>query len=188
MSTLLLPELAQELAGSNGRVAESLEAESRWLEKLRGECQEVEALKKRAVRGARRATGATVNRKAEVLGVWQLALEDLEDGLAGEQSKEILLNVQTIIESWLRLARNSRAMWTFAAAIGSSPEGLEGLSAAETEVQQVKASLEQMQAFLTRARPPVDGALLEGGRQEIARGRYKTAEQIHSGRLGTGGA
>ncbi len=180
MTTLLLPELARELARSNRVVAEALEAEARQLQELRSEMDEAETLKKRAVRSARDATSTTISRKAEVLGIWQQTLARLEDGLSAERSQEMLQDARAILESWLRLAQNSRDLWELAATLGNRPEGLEGLSAAEMDIQQIRGAVEKTHAFLTRTRPPVDIALLERGRKEIAQGRYKTADQIRS--------
>jgi hypothetical protein len=80
----------------------------------------------------------------------------------------------------MSLAQNSRDLWELAATHGNRPEGLEGLSAAEMDIQQTRGAAAKTHAFLTRTRPPVDIALLERGRKEIAQGRYKTADQIRS--------
>ena len=181
MSTLLLPELAREVAESNRRVADSFEAELQRLEQLRTEAKESGALKRRAARSARGAASNTLSRKAEVVGAWQHALELLEDGLSTEQAKGILQEIRHIIESWLNLARHCRALGTFATTLGSPPEWLAGLNAAETEVQQVKVAVENMHTFFSRPRPPVNPALLELGRSEIAGGHYRSGQQICAG-------
>jgi hypothetical protein len=144
--------------------------------------EELKALKTRAAQSAKSATAATLSRKAETLGVWQIALDIFRDGLGDVQSKEVLQNVLDSVDSWLRLVQNSREMWRFAAALGNTPEGLEELGTAEDEIKQVKAAVEKMSAFLGRPRPPVDPSLLDRGRNEIAQGRYRTAEQIRAGR------
>jgi hypothetical protein len=181
MSALLLPELARETAGSNRRVAEKLEAESRRLEQLREKAEDGQALKKQATRSARGATGTTMSRKADVLGLWQHALEVFADGLEGGQARDLLQTLRESIDSWLRLAEDCRAMWRFAATLGSPPQGPEGLDAAEEEVKRVKAAVEKMQAFLSRPRPPVDVGRFEKGREDLAQGRYRTGAQIRSG-------
>jgi DNA-binding XRE family transcriptional regulator len=181
MTTLLLPELARELVRSNRVVAEALQAEVRQLKELRSEMEQAEAVKKRAIQSARDATSATVSRKAQVVGIWQQTLARFEDGLSAERWQEMLQDTQAILESWLRLAQNSRDLWEFAVTLGNRPEGLQELSSAEIDIQQVRAAVEKTHVFLTRTRPPVDIALLERGRKEIAQGRYKTADQIRSG-------
>lgn len=181
MSALLLPELAREMSGSNLRVAETLEAESLRLTERRGKPEEAESLKRHAPRSARGATSTTLSRRADIVGVWKLALELLEDGLSAEQSQEMLQAIQNTIDNWLRAVQTCREMWRLVAEVGGSPEGLEGLDAAEAEVRQVRAAVEKLRAFFTRARLPIDPGLLERGRKEIVEKRYRTAEQIRSG-------
>jgi hypothetical protein len=180
-STLLLPELAREIAGSNRRVAESLATESRRLEDLQQEMNEPEALRKRAARSAQGATTATLSRNADIAGVWQRTLEILEDGLAGDQAKELLQNVLDIIDSWLGIAQKSRDIWRLATALGNSAEGLAELDAAEQEAKRVRTAVEKMQVFFSRTRQPLDVARLEKGRADVAEGRFKNPEQMRSG-------
>jgi hypothetical protein len=182
MSTLLLPELARELAASNRRVADSFEAESRQLQELQLTAGERHALKVRAVRSARAAAAATLGRKTETLAVWRNVLDVLHDGLDDGRSNELLKHVLDTIDTWLRLAQDSRDLWGFAAALGAPQEGADELRAAEEEVRRVKGTAESMNTFLGRPWPPVDPSLLERGRNEIAQGRYRTAEQIRAGR------
>ena len=188
MSALLLPELAREESGSNLRVAETLEAESLRLEELRGKPEEAEALKKRAARSAQGATSTTLSRRANIVGLWQLALEHFEDGLSAEQSQELLEAIRNTIDNWLRVVQDCRELCRLLSEVSGSPEGLgEGLVAAEEEVKRVKVAAEKMHAFITRARLPIDPGLLERGRKEIAENRYRTAEQIRAGSTQTEG-
>jgi hypothetical protein len=180
MSALMLPEIAREMSGSNRRVAETLEAESLQLEELRGKPEEAEALRRRAPRSARGATSTTLSRRANIVGLWQFALEFFEDGLSAEQSQEILQAIRNTIDNWFRVVQDCRDLWRLVAEVGGSPEGLEGLNAAENEVRRISEAVEKMHAFITRARPPIDPGLLERGRKEIAQNRYRTAEQIRS--------
>jgi hypothetical protein len=181
MSALMLPELAREMSGSNRRVAETLEAESLRLEELRRKPEEAEALKRRAPRSARGATSTTLSRKANIVGLWELALEHFEEGLSTEQSQEMLQAIRNTIDNWLRAVRDCRDLWRLVEQVGGSPEGLEGLDAAENEVRRIREAVEKMHAFITRPRPPIDPSLLERGRKEIVENRYRTAEQIRSG-------
>ncbi len=182
MSALLLPELAREMAGSNRRVAATLEAESHRLEKLRAEEEGSEGLARWARLGARGATAATLSRKVEVLGLWQQTQGVFAEGLNGERALGLLQIVLETIESWLFLARVGRAVWTNVEALGGPVEGTEGLRAAEEEITRAKGQVEKIYAFLTRPRFPVDPALLEKGQEEIARGKYKIVDQIRSAR------
>jgi hypothetical protein len=181
MSLLLLPELANEMSGSNRRVAEALEAESLQLEELRGKPGETETLKRRAPQSARGATSDTLSRKVNIVSVWQLALDLLREGLTVEQAQEILQAMQNSIDNWLRVARWCRELCRRAAEAGASLGELEALAAAEEEVGRIGAAVERMHAFVTRARPPIDVGLLEKGRQQIAENCFETAEQIRSG-------
>lgn len=182
MSALLLPELAWEMSGSNRRVADALEAESRRLEELRGKPDQTEALKRRAPQSARGATSSTLSRRANIVGLWQLALEQFGDGLSGEQSQELLQAIRSTIDNWLRVVQNCRELWRLVAEVGGGPpEGLEGLDATEEEVRRVRAAVEKMHAFITRDRAPIDAGLLERGRKDFIEKRYRTAEQIRSG-------
>jgi hypothetical protein len=183
MSMLLLPELAREMASSNRRVAEFLEVESQRLEKLRGEIHEAETLKKMATRSALGATMATLGRKADVAGVWQRTLEILKDGQEGEQAKTLLHDVGDIIDSWLRLAQKSRALWALAEALGTSPEGLEELEAAEKEAKRVQTAVEKTQLFLSSARSPIDAGRLQKGEEDFIETKFKNPDEMRS-RLG----
>ena len=166
MSALLLPELAREMSRSNRRVAETLEAESLQLEALRRKPEDVEVLKRRASQSARGATCTTLHRRANIVGLWQLALEHFDVGLSDEQSQELLQAILNTIDNWLRVVQDCRELWRQVTEVGCSPENLEGLDAAEMEVRRVRAEVEEMHAFITRARPPIAPGLLEMGRQE----------------------
>jgi hypothetical protein len=180
MSTLLLPELAREMAGSNRRVADSFEAESRRLTDLRQKAENPDALKRRAARSARSAMGTALSRQAEALDIWQSALDDFREGVGDVQSNAVLRDVHDIIESSFRLARFCRELAHFAVIGGNPAESLGELDAAEAAIRQVQAAVEKMSNFLNRPRSPVDVARLETGRGEIAQGRFRTAEQIRS--------
>src|SRR5207244_1698036 len=122
MSALLLPELAREMSGSNLRVAETLEAETLRLEELRGKPDEAEALKRHAPRSARGATSTALSRRADIVGVWKLALELFEDGLNTEQAQVMLQAMRITIDNWLRVVQNCRDLWRLVAELGGSPE------------------------------------------------------------------
>ena len=96
------------------------------------------------------------------------------------RQSDVIFSVDTI-NNRLRVVQDCRELWRRATEVGCSPEGLEGLDAAEAEVNRVRAEVENMHAFLTRARPPLDPVLLEKGRKEISENRYRTADQIRSG-------
>jgi hypothetical protein len=187
ISALMLPELAREMSGSNRHVAEALEAESLRLEELRGKPEETEALKRRAPQSARVATSTTLSRRANIADLWQLTLELFEGGLSAEQSQEMLQAFRNTIDDWLRGVQKCREMWKLVANLGGAPEGLEALNAAEAQVGRIRAAVDKMHGFMTRARPPIDPSLLERGRKEIAEGRYRTADQIRAGCTPAGG-
>jgi hypothetical protein len=180
MSTLLLPELAREIAGSNRRVADSLEAESRRLTDLHQKAENLDALKRRAARSARSAMATALSRRAEAIDFWQSALDDFREGVGDAQSKAMLGDVREIIESWLRLAQFSREVALFAVISGNPPEPMAELDAAEAAIRQVQAAVDTMSDFLNRPRPAVKAAILDAGRAEIAQGHFRTAEQIRA--------
>jgi tetratricopeptide (TPR) repeat protein len=180
MSTLLFPELAREMAGSNHRVGDSLEAESRRLTDLQQTTENRDALAREAARSARSAMAAALRRHAEALDFWQSALDDFRDGVTDVRSKAMLENVRAIIDSWLRLARFSREMALFAGRSGNPLVALGELDAAEAAIREVQSAVEKMSDFLNRPRPAVDAAILAAGREEIAQGRYRTAEQLRA--------
>jgi hypothetical protein len=181
MSMLLMPELAREMVGSNRRVADSLEAESRQLQELRPQADDIDALKRRAARSARSAVLAALSRQAEAGDFWQSALDEFTDGVGDAQSNRLLQDVRDIIDSWFRLGQHSREMVRVAVALGNPPEALEELDAAERTIRHMKAAVEKMDAFLHGSRRPIDAALLAKGREDVAQGRFRTAEQIRAG-------
>ncbi len=61
--------------------------------------------------------------------------------------------------------------------MAAESQRLEGLRGKPEEAESLK-----MHAFITRARLSIDPGLLERGRKEIVENRYRTAEQIRSGR------
>src|SRR4051794_33888181 len=154
MSALLFPELAKEMSGSNRQVAEALEAESLRLEELRKKPEEAEAIKRQAPRSARGATSAALTRRVSIVGLWQHVLELFEDGLSAGQARETLDAMRDSIDNWLRVVQDCRALWKLVADVGGSPEGLEGLDAAEAEVRGVRLAVERKSAFLNRPKPP----------------------------------
>ncbi len=176
----LLPMLAREIVGSNNRVAEMFEVESRRLEKLRAGQNGAESLIKDASRIAREATRATLNRRADVLGLWQDVREFFDDGANLEQCKQALQNALDAVESWLRLARNARGMWSIAKTSADAHVVLTELDAAEEEIRNVKTAIEKMHGFLVRPRPPVDRTSLEKGRQQCAEGKLKSPEEMRA--------
>jgi hypothetical protein len=167
------------MAESHRRIAASVVAES-WQSATP---QDADA-RRRGARAARELTRFTLSRSSDARDVWEGALEVLREGATGEESREVLQVVQDITDSWLALAHKTRELWrNVTAATDAAPEGLDDLDAAERDVKEVQAAAEKMHAFLSRTRPPLDPALLQKGREEIARGHFKTPEEMRS-RLG----
>ena len=169
-------------------MAEALEMELRRLVALRAKPEEAEALKREAPRRAQEATSIAMSRRATIVGLWKLALEYFEDGSSAEQSLEMLQAIRHTIENWLRVVQDCRDLWRLVAEVGGTaaevvgpPQGVEGLDATEQEVKRIAAAVEHMQAFMTRARPPIAPDALDQGRREIAENRYRTAEEIRMG-------
>jgi hypothetical protein len=181
MPALISPGLVTDLSGGDRQLAEALEKELQRLVELRAKPDPAEVLKREAPRSAREATSITLSRRATIVGVWELALKHFEDGSNAAQAHEMLQAIQYTIDNWLRAARDCRDLWRLAAEVGGSPEGLEGLEAAEREVKQIAAAVENMRAFMTRTRPPIAPDALERGRKEIAENRYRTGDQIRCG-------
>lgn len=177
MPPLLLPELTQEIAGSNGRLASSVDAEAKRLEEQRTEPLSCKA----AVHSAREATLATVARKGDGAAAWQHFLELLEDGLAAEQAKELLGNVRAVITSWLRLAQSSRNLWRIVASLGGPQDPLDQLVTAEQEVSQTLAALERMQSCFNSTRTAVNADRFQRGLKDAAEGRLKNADEVRTG-------
>ncbi len=172
----LPPELSREMVEFNRKLADSVK--SRW-EGRRGE--DAASLRRRGTRAARELTRFALSRSSDARAAWEGALEFIEEGVRGEDAREAVQVARNVIDSWLALAQQARELWQdVAATTGAIPEGLGELDAAEAEVTKIKSAADQTHAFLNRARPPVDPALLEKGQEEIAQGRYRTAEQIHS--------
>src|SRR5438105_1682016 len=121
MSALLLPGLAQEMAASNLRVADSVEAETRRVEKLQHETEEAAA-------SAREAIRHTIHRAPDAQAIWQATLEVMADGVQGEELNELLHDVRTVARTWLTLAEKACELGRLAAAMGAPSEELEELA------------------------------------------------------------
>src|SRR5262245_53378919 len=165
----LLPELAQERADSNRKIAAIAEAAR---------------LRREGAPAARKLTRLAILRGPDAREYWQEAREALREGASGEKARDIVGLTLDVADTWLEMAREARRVWEEP---GATPEGLEQLAEIEEEVQQVRAEAARAQAFLTRPMPPIDADRLEKGRQAIAEGRFKTAAEIRSARPGEKG-
>jgi hypothetical protein len=173
---ILEPDLGRQMVEFNRRVAES--AKAGWRPR---QAENAASLRRKGTRAARELTRVALSRGSDAGAYWEGALEVIEEGVRGEEAREAVRVVRDIIDSWLALAQKARELWQdVAAATGATPEGLDELDAAEAEVMQVKSAAEKTYTFLSRARPPVDPGRLEKGQEEIAQGRYRTAEQIRA--------
>jgi hypothetical protein len=176
MSSLSMPQLGRDIVESYRKASVSV-GETLRLDPS----QNTDSVRRRAARSARELIRFTLSRRGDARAVWQGALEVIEDGLNGEQSREVMRVVQDVIDRWFGLARKSRDWWRdVEAATGAKPELLDELDAAEKDVQDVRSAAEKVLGFLTRPRPPIDPARLEQGIKDIAEGRFKTAEQAQS--------
>jgi hypothetical protein len=177
MSTLLLPELAREMAAFNRRVADSVEAEARRVERLQEELAQADTLRKTTTRSAREALRHTLSQFPDAQAVWRTALEVVRDGVEGGDLKQMLQDVQSVVDTWLTLAEKTRVLCRFAAP-AVAPDKLDELTQAEAAIREVKTAAEKMSAFVTRPKPAVDPARLQQGRNDIEQGRIRTAEQM----------
>lgn len=164
----LMPELARERAESNRKVAALAEAARQ---------------RREGAPAARALTQLAITRGLEARQCWQEAIEALRGGLSAEGAREVVGLALDVTNSWLAIVRTARLLWEEA---GSPAEGTEQLDAVEKEVEQARAAAARAHAFLTGPRPPIDAARLEKGRQAVAEGRFKTAEEIRSARRGAG--
>lgn len=180
MSTLLLPELAQENATFNRRVALAVEAEAQHLEKLRQLQERLLTLRRRMTSSTREALRCTLAQAAEAHGLWQGTLALFEDGLEGVEAREVLQVVLEVFDSWFSLVKSTRGLWHTAEQAGTTPEGLDTVDEASRDIQALRVAAEELRAFLTRPQPSVDPALLEKARQAVAQGRYKTPEAVRA--------
>jgi hypothetical protein len=158
----------------NRRVADS--AQSGWES---AKTEDAAALRRRGTRAARELTRFTLGRKSDPEAVWQGALEVLQDGVNGEEAREVVSVARNIIDSWLALAQKTRELWQdVAATTGAEPEMLDDLEKAQQEVERVKSAAEKVYAFFTRPWAPIDQDRLRKGLEEAAQGRLKSPEEM----------
>jgi hypothetical protein len=181
MSMLLLPELARETAASNQRIARSVQTAATRSEELRQGHEKPASERQQLMRTAREALRYTLGQAAEAQGQWQDTLSLLGDGLEANEARDVLQAAVDVLDSWFVLLNSTRDLLQVAERSGAAPEGREDLDAAQREMEKVKAAADEMRAFLGRAWPPVDPALLDKARQAITHGKYKTAEAIRAG-------
>jgi hypothetical protein len=177
MSSLSVPQMAQEIVEFNRRLADSVQADL----SPSGKPEDAASRRRRVARVARQLTRFTLNRKPDTRDVWRAVLEIIEEGVAEEEARELVRVARLSIDSWQALARKAREVWRGVEAdTGATPEGLDDLAAAEKEVEGMRAAAEQMSGFLGRTRAPVDSARLQQGREDAAQGRLKKPEEMLS--------
>jgi hypothetical protein len=177
MSMLLLADLAQEKAASNRRVAQSVETAARRLNAPR---QSQEDLGRRVTNTTREALRYTLMQAGEARNLWQSTLTLLQDGLEGNESRELLHTVLEAIDSWFGLMKSTRELWQTAGRLRTSLEGLDDLDAAQRDVEVLKNAAAQMSEFLSRPRPAIDASALARARQVVAQGGYKSPEAVRA--------
>jgi hypothetical protein len=145
-------------------------------------------LRCRGTRAARELTRFALGQKDEAEAVWQAAQQVIQEGVTGDEAREVVGIARSIIESWFSLVQKARDLWReVAAATGAAPEMLSELGKAEEEASRLRMAVERINAFFNRPKPPIEAARLEKGVQSIAEGRYKTAKEIRSSRRGQEG-
>ena len=102
----LQPELSREMVEFNRKVAESVKA--RW-QNRQGE--DAASLRRRGTSAARELTRFTLSRISDARAAWEGALESIEEGLRGEEAREVVQIARNIIDSWLTLAQQARELW-----------------------------------------------------------------------------
>jgi hypothetical protein len=180
MSLLLLHDLAHEKAASNRRIAQSVVSAAQRVEELRRLKEKLTTPRRRITSDTQEALRYTLAEAAEARSIWQGARELFEEGLEGGEARELLQVVLEVFASWFGLAKTTRDLWQVTVEVGATPEGLTELDLAEGHVQALQKSAEDLKAFLTRARPPVDPALLDKARQAVGQGRFKSPEEVRS--------
>src|SRR5271163_3596356 len=98
--SILLSDLAQENAASNQRLAHSVETAARRVEEL-GHLQEKGIPSQQRVIGdAREALRYTLAQAAEARNIWQATLVLFQDGLEGNEARELLQTALRVFNSW----------------------------------------------------------------------------------------
>jgi hypothetical protein len=182
----LLPDLARENAASNRRIASSVGAAARRADDLRQSQAEAGAVRRRAARAAREAVNYACGQAAHAHCLWQEALALLKEGQEGDEARASIQAILEVFDSWLSVAGSTRDLWAAAERAGATPEGLQELDEASQEIGSFRAAAENLLAFLTRERPPIDPAALERARQAVAEGKYKDPEAVRAGLRGPG--
>jgi hypothetical protein len=139
-------------------------------------------------RGTRAATELirfALSQKHGAKTAWRDAQKVIEGGVTGDKAREVIGIARSIIETWFSLAQKARELCRdLEATTGPVSEMLAELEKAEEEASQVRNAVETMHGFLNRTKPPIDAVRLEKGKQSVAEGRYKTADEIRSSRKG----
>jgi hypothetical protein len=170
----------REMAETNRYIAESLEAESRDLERLRDVAEEFDEKKKMVILSFQGAMAATLIQTQEVSKQWGQLVEILQNGCSLEESNQILRNLRALADNLLCHFEKNRVQWQIAVNLGISPNGMEQLNVAEQEVRRVKTAIDETHGFLVGPRPPIDLARLQNGRNDMAAGDFKSPEEMRS--------
>jgi hypothetical protein len=178
MSTLLLSDLARENADSNHRVAQAVEMAAERVVTL-GQVQEKLPISRvKVIEDCRAALRYTLRQSDEVCSLWRGAMAYLRRGLEGDEARALLDVVVEAFDSWFGLVKSTRDLWQKARLATVVPEMLQELDKACSQVEQSRKHALEGRDFLNRPRPPVDPALLETARQEVAQGRYSNANAV----------
>jgi hypothetical protein len=180
MSLLLLPELARENAASNWRAAHSVETEAQLWDTLRHVDDKLATLRRKVAWSAREAVRHTLVQASESRSLWQGTLSLFDDGLEGDEAREVLQAVLAVFESWFGLVKSTRELSDRAVQAGVAPEALTELDAAVRDIEVIQRTAQQMRGFLGRPLPPVDPLRLAKARQTVAQGQFKDPEAIRA--------
>jgi hypothetical protein len=176
MTTLLLSALARENAASNHRIADSVRAASRPSGKQPNESED--SSRRSMERSAWDVLRHTMTQAEGARNLWKGTLAVFEDGIEGTEAREVIQTVQEVFRSWFDLEKSTRDLWALVLPIDAARGGLQDLDRAYRDVEGLSKAADEMHAFLTNPRRPVDANLLEKGRQAVAAGQFKNPEAM----------
>ncbi len=177
---MLLDDLAEEAAASNGRVADRLDEEVRDLDAQRQAAAVMDDLRQKAVESARQATACVVSRAAEAENLWRSALDVLRKNPSAADAERLLRNLRALFESGRRLVRVARALWSIAWQIGVIPERLDELDGAERWFNELSAEVRLALEHRAGDWPPADPARLALGLELAREGKTVRADEARA--------
>jgi hypothetical protein len=174
---MLLADLAEETSATE---AERLDAQTRFLARLRRTVETQPELDPENIEIARLATDYVLIRLQLVEDFWKLALTTLRKKLTGADAERVLRTHLHLFESGQDFVRMVRALWALVEQRGTTPERLDDLERAERRFE--KLTTEAKQALEHRARDwrPADPERLAQGLQLAREGKTVKADEARA--------